>query len=76
MGLSDHRAYSQLYVQHLLPFFASLDPSRHPWWWPKDGGRALEDWGLAHPASQIRVGYAVTSIVIPANGSDYFNPRI
>ncbi len=42
--------YSAVYVRHLLSFFASLDPSCHPWWWPRNGGRTLEDWGLTAEA--------------------------
>lgn len=38
--------YSAVYAKHLLPLFASVEPARHPWWWPKDGGKTLADWGL------------------------------
>lgn len=31
----------------LLPMFRELECKLHPWWWPKGGGRRLDDWGLA-----------------------------
>lgn len=38
--------YAAIYARQLLPIFGLLDPSRHPWWWPKNGGKSLDDWGL------------------------------
>lgn len=37
---------ADVYAEILLPYFRHLEPSIHPWWWPKEGGRDLGDWGL------------------------------
>lgn len=37
---------ADVYAEILLPHFRHLEPSLHPWWWPKEGGRDLGDWGL------------------------------
>lgn len=37
---------ADVYAEILLPYFHFLGPAIHPWWWPKEGGSGVEDWGL------------------------------